>query len=65
MAENGTPVPELLVTPGLIMQTLVRMLALISALRTAKSLMMELEEAEISRAVGKFNMLVLLHIGER
>lgn len=65
MAENGTPVPELPATPGLMMQTLVRMLALISVLRTAKSLMMELEGAENSRAVGKFSELVLLHLGER
>lgn len=61
MAQNGTPVLELLAMLGLMALTLVRVLAATSVLRTAMPLRKELELEGISRAVGKFSKLVLLH----
>ena len=57
MAENGTPVPELLEILGLMALTPVRMLAV---LQTATSPRMELEVVGISRAVGEICELAVL-----
>ena len=64
-AKNGTPVQEPLTTLGTTALTLVQMLVAPSELQMVRSLArplkMALEVEGISRAVGKFSKLVLLH----